>query len=216
MVRIFGELEQCRVCGGDIRPEDQRVRRRDGFAHIYGTCRSRESHPEEKGKSSMSPGPTETLEVKIAGLEGIATFPHCDSRVLHAPGTCRYCDRHPEWQAYRRGAGINFTGQQEEGLAPCPSDAARGVGGAHTWPGNRPVSPPKITEGVELGSRARDLEAAPPPRPSKRTVWLKGGPVPTSEAPPVILPAVGRRPPRFLRLRNAIRVWLGIEPLQIK
>lgn len=38
-------------------------------------------------------------------------FPHCDQRVLHAPGLCRYCDRHPEWQKLREKWGIAFTGQ---------------------------------------------------------------------------------------------------------
>lgn len=25
-------------------------------------------------------------------------MPHCDAYVLHAPGVCEYCDRHPDWQ----------------------------------------------------------------------------------------------------------------------
>ncbi len=69
-----------------------------------------------------------------------ATFPHCDSSVLHAPGECAYCDRHPEWQWLRGAWGIAFTGHVPEGgTQPCPSDARRGTGAAHSWPGNQPA-----------------------------------------------------------------------------
>lgn len=66
-------------------------------------------------------------------------FPHCDPRVLHEPSICEYCDLSPAAQGDRISKGINFTGRQEPGLKPCPSDAARGVGGAgRAWGGNRP------------------------------------------------------------------------------
>jgi hypothetical protein len=66
-------------------------------------------------------------------------FPHCDDRVLHAPKECTICDEYaPQMQADRKAAGVNFTGQSLPGLKPCPSDAARGVGGAHVWGGNTP------------------------------------------------------------------------------
>lgn len=69
-------------------------------------------------------------------------FPHCDASVLHAPGECEYCDVHPEWQILRDTWGIAFTGHRPaEGQVPCPSDARRGTGGAHTWAGNRPLNP---------------------------------------------------------------------------
>lgn len=72
--------------------------------------------------------------------EQLARYPHCDSRVLHAPGECDYCDQHPDWQALRaEGWRINFTGHADPDKAPCPSDAQRGLGGAHIWPGNRPA-----------------------------------------------------------------------------
>jgi hypothetical protein len=41
-------------------------------------------------------------------------FPHCDGRILHAPGVCTYCDMHPEWQELRLAWGINFTGEEHE------------------------------------------------------------------------------------------------------
>lgn len=70
----------------------------------------------------------------------LGTVPHCDARVLHAPGECRYCDEHSRWQALRVVWGIAFTGHEPvEGQLPCPSDARRGLAGAHVWPGNQPT-----------------------------------------------------------------------------
>lgn len=73
--------------------------------------------------------------------------PHCDQKVLHAPGECKYCDARPEWQALRQMWGIAFTGHQPvwggygayDTEMSCPSDFVRGLGqaGKH-WPGNRP------------------------------------------------------------------------------
>lgn len=69
----------------------------------------------------------------------VGTLPHCDHRVMHAPEECRYCDARPELQALRVIWGIAFTGHAPvDGQLPCPSDAARGTGGAHVWPGNVP------------------------------------------------------------------------------
>lgn len=48
------------------------------------------------------------------------TYPHCDSRVLHEPSECEYCDGHPEWQALRKAWGIAFTGHPPRaGLPRC-------------------------------------------------------------------------------------------------
>lgn len=63
----------------------------------------------------------------------LGQFPHCDQRVLHAPGECEYCDRHPQWQALRVAWGIAFTGHAPETPAdtpwlaqlPCPADFNR-------------------------------------------------------------------------------------------
>lgn len=53
-------------------------------------------------------------------------YPHCDTRVLHKPGDCEYCDRHPEWQLLRKRWGIAFTGEQPlAGQLPCPADFNR-------------------------------------------------------------------------------------------
>ena len=66
----------------------------------------------------------------------IGQFPHCDPRILHAPGECKFCDAHAEWQELRAKWGIAFTGYEPEGKElPCPADYARGD--AHTkWMGN--------------------------------------------------------------------------------
>ena len=73
-------------------------------------------------------------------LAVIQQYPHCDPRVLHAPGECKYCDAHPDWQALRITWGIAFTGHEpQEDEKSDPSDKARGTGGAHVWGGNRPA-----------------------------------------------------------------------------
>lgn len=71
-----------------------------------------------------------------AVLYWIPQFPHCDQRILHAPGECQFCDKHPDWQALRVAWGIAFTGWLPDGKElPCPADYARG--NTHTlWSGN--------------------------------------------------------------------------------
>ena len=66
----------------------------------------------------------------------VGQFPHCDQRILHAPGECEYCDMHPSWQGLRVAWGIAFTGfTPEEKELPCPADFARGD--SHKlWHGN--------------------------------------------------------------------------------
>lgn len=60
----------------------------------------------------------------------IAQFPHCDSRVLHGPGECRYCDSHPEWQELRQAWGIAFTGQP---LGAISAADVEGQGGSRSF-----------------------------------------------------------------------------------
>ena len=73
-------------------------------------------------------------------------YPHCDSRVLHAPSECDYCDMHPDWQQQRIHDGICFTGQTPttgNQPYPCPADAARPPGSPsdhRRWGGNKPTS----------------------------------------------------------------------------
>lgn len=87
------------------------------------------------------------------------SFPHCDQRILHAPGECEYCDGHPEWQQLRIDWCVCFTGHEPDGIntwVRCPADVARPVitavvdntvlglpitatQAAHKfWPGNAP------------------------------------------------------------------------------
>lgn len=66
----------------------------------------------------------------------IPQFPHCDSRILHAPGECDYCDKHPDWQALRIAWGIAFTNYKPEGMElPCPANHVRGED-VNKWGGN--------------------------------------------------------------------------------
>lgn len=69
----------------------------------------------------------------------IGQFPHCDQRVLHAPGECQFCDKHPQWQELREAWGIAFTGYDPDANElPCPATLARPVAKIHAWGGNRP------------------------------------------------------------------------------
>lgn len=59
-----------------------------------------------------------------------AAFPHCDQRILHAPGECSYCDTYDDWQELRRLWGIAFTGHEpvedeHSKQLPCPADYNR-------------------------------------------------------------------------------------------
>jgi hypothetical protein len=65
-----------------------------------------------------------------------AYAPHCDASVLHSPGTCRYCDESPDWQAYRMVAHINFSNENDPHRAPCPSDFFRTPRDRDHWYGN--------------------------------------------------------------------------------
>lgn len=120
---------------------------------------------EHRGKS-LSTEPTDPA---------LAPYPHCDSRVLHKPGECQYCDMYPDRQAARELMGICFTGEKPDDFkGPCPSDYHRGRAGAHSWIGNAPKAhppqePPPVDRSVRVLLRAgvpegtdqsyRDLQA---------------------------------------------------------
>lgn len=65
-------------------------------------------------------------------------LPHCDSAILHAPGKCEYCDRHPDWQELRQSWGINYTGESDPEKLPCPAETRRSLETINRWGGNRP------------------------------------------------------------------------------
>jgi len=81
-----------------------------------------------------------------------AAFPHCDTRILHSPGECEYCDDYPDWQNLRKLWGIAFTGHEPEEIKfadgevharelPCPADFNRPPSSPsdhRQWPGNTP------------------------------------------------------------------------------
>lgn len=74
----------------------------------------------------------------------IRQFPHCDSRVLHAPGECEFCDQCGLWQALRMAWGIAFTNYEpddDKKELPDPATYARGAV-VNWWPGNRASKDP--------------------------------------------------------------------------
>jgi hypothetical protein len=77
-------------------------------------------------------------EIEVEDWDDTPQFPHCDTQILHAPGECEYCDRHPDWQTMRRWWRINFTGHHDPLLAPCPSTHLRTDEQRDSWPGNTP------------------------------------------------------------------------------
>lgn len=44
-----------------------------------------------------------------------AEYPHCNSEVLHAPGTCQYCDMYPDRQQMRIASNTPFTPKEANG-----------------------------------------------------------------------------------------------------
>lgn len=68
---------------------------------------------------------------------GRAFAPHCDQRILHAPGTCVYCDKYPDWQEHRETAGINFSNTNDPDRVACPSTQTRTAEVRDMWPNNR-------------------------------------------------------------------------------
>lgn len=97
---------------------------------------------------SKKDGTVEVEEVSIPDdytdtLGSRFQFPHCDSLILHRPGTCEFCDRRPDWQEYRAAAGIAFSNDSDEyiknhGLVPCPSTVRRPAEIRDLWFGNVP------------------------------------------------------------------------------
>lgn len=117
-------------------------------------------------------------------------FPHCESRMLHAPGECAVCDLYPARQRQRLHDGIAFTGHKAaEGETPCPCDLAveNGErGDPNQWYGN-------VAQGVPTGTLTVNT-------------WLGGQIVSssttelTAEPSEIVLePVVERRPGRIRR-----------------
>lgn len=80
---------------------------------------------------------------ELNNIEYVAPFPHCDSFILHAPGTCDCCDHYPRAQADRMLNGIAFTNDSPEhikkhGLKLCPAVERRPLHIISQWCGNVP------------------------------------------------------------------------------
>lgn len=106
-----------------------------------------------KGSSSILPSSqsimsTKSSEGRGSYLDGMQ-FPHCDAKVLHRPGLCKYCDGHPDWQQLRVTWGINFTDyDQDPNLLPDPATQDRSIQNINRWGGNYPSRPdPTVLSG---------------------------------------------------------------------
>ena len=88
-----------------------------------------------------------------------AKHPHCDSRVLHAPGKCEFCDRYQDRQNERIAQGINFTGENDPAKKPCPATEVRPLDMIERWPGNRP-EPDERKEDTGLNEKQKSELAA--------------------------------------------------------
>jgi hypothetical protein len=84
-------------------------------------------------------------------MNKIKQFPHCDGRILHAPNSCVFCDKHPDWQELRKVWNMNFTNEQDPTKTQCPAEAARGET-INKWLGNRP------TTQADLDAQDREME----------------------------------------------------------
>lgn len=82
-------------------------------------------------------------------------FPHCDARILHAPGECEFCDEHPDWQELRKTWMIAFTGHEPVTYdhagtqVPCPADFNRPPSGDadhRRWAGNVATTAEPVNE----------------------------------------------------------------------
>lgn len=121
---------------------------------IFGNRRGKQAHeplrlgrtaaytPAEGPQSGKVPGtaPSDLADARRLLEENRAFAPHCDQRILHAPGDCWACDLYPDWQKLRELWGIDFSGHSTDGKLPCPADYHRPPGSAsdhRNWPNNR-------------------------------------------------------------------------------
>jgi hypothetical protein len=90
-------------------------------------------------------------------------FPHCNSEVLHAPGTCVYCDDFPDKQTARAVSGTPFTPAEANG-----------------WSGNVAVADGEVHShmGATFIARAKQVDSEPSRlsliRRIRAWIWLRG------------------------------------------
>lgn len=81
-------------------------------------------------------------------------LPHCDARILHAPGECQYCDD-SGLQPIREAWNIAFTDQEpKEGQYPCPANVARSDESLASWGGNQRRS--ELKHAIKTVTEERD------------------------------------------------------------
>lgn len=72
-------------------------------------------------------------------MENVARYPHCDVKVLHAPGKCDFCDMYPEMQQWRIDSNTQFTGEDySEDQIWDPAQIIRPLEIIERWYGNVP------------------------------------------------------------------------------
>lgn len=106
-----------------------------------------------------------------------AFAPHCDQRILHAPGECKYCDDFDEWQEARELWGIAYTGHTPtDGQIPCPADVARPPGSEsdhRRWGGN--VAKPQVARCEAMWSNDNQCIKDAGHWPESQHLSAKGG-----------------------------------------
>lgn len=91
------------------------IRRLVGNGPGARSLRASETGPPDASHVMPRPArPTVPSGASVANREERAFAPHCDGRILHAPGECWSCDLYPDWQKLRELWGIAFTGHQPE------------------------------------------------------------------------------------------------------
>lgn len=89
-------------------------------------------------------------------------FPHCDQRVLHAPGECKFCDDCSLLQFVRHAWGINFTGHHQietdngTAMLPCPAEVSRPLDLINRWGGNTARTVAQVTK--DEAQMKKDME----------------------------------------------------------
>lgn len=106
----------------------------------------------------------------------IRQFPHCDARILHAPGECEFCDLHPEWQELCKAWMVAFTGHEPKTSlhagtqVPCPADFNRPAGSRsdhRMWSGN------VATADYETPAPTRPDPGLTEKDPGRRSFWAR-------------------------------------------
>jgi hypothetical protein len=71
-------------------------------------------------------------------LELVGQYPHCDAYVLHARGTCEFCDlpSNAPLHEWRKATNTNYTGENDPLKSICPAELRRSKATIDKWYGN--------------------------------------------------------------------------------